>query len=521
MGSLTELYEYCNNRNNAMNQMREALGLKHMTGALGLLNVHQVGTSIDLLMDGISLLTLFTLKEVRRAIETSPRMTPAEKELLNRRALDTGYRLAKCGCDSEKESSFQEELNNIRDELTALYRSRGDHAEVHRLCTTSSEPCRYLQNFDLDMLKLLSSQLISAMHVVFKNLKTAHRNVLDPEGSLKISSTHLALLSDRVYNTIEPGAVGSGVEVDITGRNVLHLAAERGDHTYLQWWLNTVQKYEKPCLETRDAFGLTPIMVAAYQGSIEAFKLLLAAGANLKAQHYPSEKSVLSLAAMAGNTSIVREIFAQGITIQDKYAFCSPIHDAAATGRSEDVINLLMDNKAEPRDERAEYGGKCASTIAKERNHTNIAKLLQRAEKTREAENPTNDPDGQMIRSLKRIIDLEMARSNSPEPITTARSHSERLPSVDYVRGSKRQKSTGQEWQSGATTIGSASSTPRTRTTIPTLPSPMGNIAVGTYSVRTLCNLEADALNGPIDDYILNPGMDYTPFFDEQFPGSE
>lgn len=68
---------------------------------------------------------------------------------------------------------------------------------------------------------------------------------------------------------------------------------------------------EGAALETRDARGYAPLMLAAYSGSVEAFDYLLARGADPNSQD-DAGNSVLMGAALKGSAALVRKLLDAG-----------------------------------------------------------------------------------------------------------------------------------------------------------------------------------------------------------------
>lgn len=501
MGLSVELYEYCQHRKRA---------LTSMTQALSLLNLSQAISSLDVLLQSIFMSIVSTLRNTLQIVQKSSQLSPTEIELLSRRALDTGYRLLRCGGHVQpgQDSSFNQMLNVIRDDLVRLYVSQQDHAEANRLRTMPTEPGRFLEGLTYDMLPSLSISLSKAMDLVVRDVPDTNRQGLDltPGRPPRISTTHLALLSDRLHGTVDPDTIGLDMACDMTKRSALHLAAERGDVSYVRTWCKAAQADTQlsQIKNVRDIFGLTPLMIAAYEGSADVFRLLLDVGADPKLQTATS-KSLLSLAAMAGNETIVSEILDRGISIQDHLAYCSPIHDAAASGRSEEVIHLLLKHKAEPRNEHPAYGNKRASKVAKDHDHRKIAQILSDAEKKLDATLPIRDDQGQILRDLQQKITNHIARSNSPSSPSGSVRTLRRSPSTER-RPVKRQRSLHCEWTSSPA-MSSTSSTPRMQATNPAGPSPLVQVTTGTYNapVSDLNEIADNSL-----EFFLNPGSDYS-----------
>lgn len=248
-------------------------------------------------------------------------------------------------------------------------------------------------------------------------------------------------------------------------------------------------------------------MISAYQGSVQTFRLLLDAGADQK-KRFPDGRTLLSLAAMAGSESIVRELLARGVKVQDQIDFCSPIHDAAASGRSTGIIDVLLKHEAEPRYEHRAHEGKCASKVALEKGHPEIARILLEAESDLEAKSPIQNDHGRTIENLKRIIGDQLERSSSPDSVLSTRNTACPSGSADAATSNKRRKSLNYDWRNGSPATSSTSSTPRIYATTPMMPSPLGQMTLGTYHITTMGDYGTE-LDGSLQDYIIYPDADY------------
>lgn len=499
MGLSVELYEYCHHRKNAMISMTQALSLIDFSRAV---------SSLDMLLQTVSMSIMTALKAVLQVIQRPVQHTSSEHELLCRRVLGIGRRLSGCGghFDAARNSHFNQILNTIRNELVKLYTSQHDSAEANCLRMMPGRRSQYLEGLTENTLPSLSTNLLKSMDsAVGDILEPARKGLdLDPGRPSRISATHLALLSNRLYGNIDARDVGFDMSCDMIGRNALHIAVERADVDYVRAWLEETKNNPSLLSNTkdkRDIFGLTPLMISAYQGCVDVFRLLLEAGAELKPQTR-SGRSLLSLAAMAGNESIVAEILSRGVKIQDHINFCSPIHDAAASGRSESIILLLLEHNAEPRYEHPAYPGQCASKVAREKGHRKIARILQDAETRLNATKPVSDD---IVKHLQERLD-HMANSSSPDSPSTTISTSRLSPGIETNRRVKRQRSIHYEYNSSP--MSSSSSTPRVQPTNPAGPSPLFQVTNRPSFADASGNLN-DPASSPFH-YFLDPSSDYS-----------
>lgn len=507
IGKLIQLYEFCQNRSQAVLKMKAALPL---------IDVHHFTMALDILMAAVTNLILGSLRYIT---QLHSQCTSLEQELLYRRVLDVGNYFLNSIRLHEPERGrilgFEALVNNVRQDLTILYQEGGESFETVRLQTTASNCKPYLHGYGMDGLNRLAEELCGTLEVVSKDIATQYRDNLAPEGQLQLCGSHLAMLCSRQGENIAPSTCGMAPTAEMTGRNVLHLAAETEDLPFLKWAANVRKRAGYFALEDRDKFRLTPLMIAAYTGCLNTFRFLLDQGADLNAQH-PSGRSILCLASMAGHEAIVTEIFTRGVGIQDCIQFCSPIHDAAACGRSKNVIQVLLENKAEPRDERAEHGNRCASQIARDGQHEALAKILEEAEAQLERKLPTRDDAAQTIQSLKRLISDEMARSKSPESPSSRRPTDRRFASPERGRPRKRQKSIGPEWNIRVLAASSASSTPRIHPNTPLVPSPLSQNMIDNYNTSTLPDMGPDVLDSDLDFMLASDGQ-YEQYLEDNF----
>lgn len=507
IGRLIQLSEFCQQR---------CLAMANMQRAWPLIDIHLFVASLDVLIAAIANLILNSFRYVR---QLQLQVTALEQEVLLRRLFDSGQQLLHGAPSHEPDSgkilSFEELMNEIRGDLVKLYRERGDHSEAARLRAQSCNTYSYLNGYSMKRLSQLADELCDILQIAFKDITSIYRQRLDPNGQLQICGSHLAILCHRQPNTITSPFSGISMCTEITGRNELHLATETGDLSFLKWAIAARKRRGEISLEDRDRLGLTVLMIAAYTGCPETFRLLLDEGADLKAQH-PSGRSILCLASMAGHAEILSQIFERGVMIQDSIQYCSPIHDAASCGRSEDVIHILLNNKAEPRDERADHGNKCASQVALEGQHDGIAAILQEAEAKLERKRPIKNDHAQAIQSLKRLINDEL-RSNSPESPASSRPPNARFESPGRGRARKRHKSVGHDWDNIVVTAPTTTSTPQMHVNTSAVPSPLTQNIVDTYGTGTLSEVESDVLHGSLEEFILAPDTRYPQFLEDDF----
>jgi ankyrin repeat protein len=118
--------------------------------------------------------------------------------------------------------------------------------------------------------------------------------------------------------------------VDFFKRNVAHVAAEVG-RVHL---LNAVLSGHGGLLDTTDAFGLTPLMIAVLHGRLACCRLLINAGFAGDVRDSRG-RNLLSVACRRRHLHIVEYLINElGFLPNDDSggSFCSPLHDAIEAG---------------------------------------------------------------------------------------------------------------------------------------------------------------------------------------------
>lgn len=407
-----------------------------------------------------------------------------DRELLTRRLFDsiTTYLSTSYFADVETVdipncSRVRDLQQKLRSELAKLYESNGDFTEADRILQLDASVSSWLR--PAKRLPQLSTRLEHTAAKVLEDHSDIRRslalssNPRFPLFSLLVQQhkAHGDKLAFRESLCFSP---------DIIGRSHLHLAAEMEDLDHLHWLFHNCSAQAMKQMESRDIFRLTPLMIAAYTGNVDVFRFLESQGAKMNALD-PEGRSVLSLAAMAGHEDIVSHILSQHPSImKDHFASCSPLHDAVAAGHR-DVVELLLQHKAEPRDERPSHGGKKASEVAATHNHKELEAYLSELEDALEHQAMTSpaDPLSQQLHSLKEQIHHAVAGTHSPDSglsrSSTARTSSRRL--------SKRQRTA---------TPGSHHNSPQSTFSLSGTPAPQPSVTspgLGLSSQRMLGSL--------------------------------
>lgn len=170
--------------------------------------------------------------------------------------------------------------------------------------------------------------------------------------------------------------------VDFFKRTVAHVAAEAG-RVHL---LTTILLAHKDSLDTRDALGLTPLMIAVLHGHLPCCKLLVNAGFDQKVRN-SSQRNLLSIACKRRHFCIVEYLIDElGFLPNDDSGgrFCSPIHDAIESGDSQ-ICEFLINSGA---DLHQVFENKTPRSLALEKGRASILQLIN--ERILSSWNPTD-----------------------------------------------------------------------------------------------------------------------------------
>lgn len=123
-------------------------------------------------------------------------------------------------------------------------------------------------------------------------------------------------------------------------------AAKNDDRQRLGHFLDLGQS-----VDATDHRGYSPLMLAAYHGSLETVRFLLDRGAN-PSSYDASGNSVLMGSSFKGHLGVVEALLAAGALVAHKNSSGMDSYDFAVTFGRKDVAELLLIHGARPRKSR-------------------------------------------------------------------------------------------------------------------------------------------------------------------------
>lgn len=171
--------------------------------------------------------------------------------------------------------------------------------------------------------------------------------------------------TDTVMSYVERGLDVNSV--DQAGNTLLHIASRSGNTALISGLLK-----EKANPNARNHVGDTPLMLAAYNGKIDALDALLAGGARINLPGW----TALHYAVFADRTEAVAELLQKGADVNARAPNKqTPLMLAAKSGNIE-IAKLLLDAKADTT--LKDQNGDTALTLAEKANNSEIARLISR-----------------------------------------------------------------------------------------------------------------------------------------------
>ena len=127
---------------------------------------------------------------------------------------------------------------------------------------------------------------------------------------------------------------------DHQGKTVVHLAAENGHDTTVEW---LVAKLDGEDLNTQDRNGFAPIHMAAKAGHALVVQALLTGGANVNAQTSSAARnwSVARCAAQEGHKKVMEVLIAHNVDLQVKDDNDETPLDVAVAYENQELVALL------------------------------------------------------------------------------------------------------------------------------------------------------------------------------------
>jgi len=156
---------------------------------------------------------------------------------------------------------------------------------------------------------------------------------------------------------------------------ILHLAAKKGCEPIIAWVLQQRTFWKmKVNFNFKNDDNETLACVAAYNGQVEALKLLEKGGANLLVKD-STGGTLLHRAAASNQVKTIEWLLSKEVSIEvlDKYN-CTPLHRAAECGAKK-VVELLLQKGANPF--ALNKGKKTPIEWARDQNRTKIAEFIE------------------------------------------------------------------------------------------------------------------------------------------------
>lgn len=199
----------------------------------------------------------------------------------------------------------------------------------------------------------------------------------------KIPDTGLALIkaADKGDSEVVEALLDTGTDInarDEQNQTALHKAASRGHTLMVKLLLERGAD-----VNAKNLFGQTPLLAPLYRGSLDAVRALLGAGADVDARSGFAGQTPL-LAVSNGRTKVVEALLEKGADVNAKgEAYHETALMLAAIAGNTATVKALLEKGADVK--AASINGWTAMIMAEALNHTEVAKLLQKAGAPREA----------------------------------------------------------------------------------------------------------------------------------------
>lgn len=265
--------------------------------------------------------------------------------------------------------------HDVSGRLLKISIEQGDHAEAGRLrqILAKHDPEVASQLMDLLSLSDISKRMRSTFDmlelppVVQQEFDIFTTDELCPP--LHIALDYRIALSTNQLQAIPDLSLQA---TDPLLRNAVHIAAATSQTEFLR---GIRRRLTGELLKAQDIFGNTPLMVAAYHGDYNSFRILWGTGVGHEIRDFQS-RSVMAIACFGGSREIVEFLMLGNVSPYDRgvYDGHGALYVAAARNHVE-LCKILLEYNRTP-GEFTQLEKKEAIRVSKENHHTEILLLL-------------------------------------------------------------------------------------------------------------------------------------------------
>ncbi len=138
--------------------------------------------------------------------------------------------------------------------------------------------------------------------------------------------------------------------------------------------LKALVEKEPDCVNAKNEYGFSPLIIASYRGQVAIVKFLLKNGANIDFES--EEGPALMGTCYSGNYNLSKLLIKAGADVNYQHkSGNTPIHYATISGNSQ-LVKYLMTRRADPTKINAD--GKSAKDLAKDNGDIKILQLFER-----------------------------------------------------------------------------------------------------------------------------------------------